>query len=105
MSKAAYLVVDARVHDAQGIARYRALAEHAVAGFGGRYLARGGATETLEGDWVPQRLVIVAFPSMEAARRFYDSPEYRAAREARAGIADFEMLLTEGLEEAPAVGV
>ncbi|MBC9071672.1 DUF1330 domain-containing protein [Thauera sp. CAU 1555] len=105
MSKPAYLVVDARVHDAERITRYRELAEIAVARFGGRYLVRGGATETLEGEWAPQRLVIVAFPSMDAARRFYDSPEYRAAREARAGIADFDMLLGEGLEEAPATSV
>ncbi len=105
MSKPAYLVVDARVHDAERILRYRELAEIAVARFGGRYLARGGATETLEGGWAPQRLVIVAFPSMEAARSFHDSPEYRAARAARAGIADFDILLTEGLEEAPADSV
>ncbi len=93
----AYLVVDGRVLDPAAFARYRDLASVAVATYGGQYLVRGGAIETLEGDWSPQRMTIVAFPSMEVARRFYDSPEYRAARAAREGAAQFDMLLAEGL--------
>ncbi len=100
----AYLVVDGRVSDPAGFARYRDLATVAVAKYGGSYLVRGGATETLEGDWSPQRLTIVAFPSMGIARRFYDSPEYRTARAARADAAEFDMLLAEGLPPAPAGG-
>ena len=94
----AYLVVDARVSDPEGIARYRELAALAVAQYGGRYLVRGGQVETLEGSWHPERLVIVEFDSAEAVRRFHDSPEYRAARDARAGMAVFDMLLAEGLQ-------
>ncbi len=92
----AYLVVDGRVLDPAGFARYRDLATAAVEKYGGNYLVRGGAIETLEGDWAPQRMTIVAFSSMEAARRFYHSPEYRAARDAREGAARFDMLLVEG---------
>jgi uncharacterized protein (DUF1330 family) len=92
----AYLVVDARVTDAERILRYRELASVAVHRYGGRYLVRGGAIETLEGDWKPERIVIVEFDSRDAVRRFYDSPEYRAAREAREGAAEFDMLLVEG---------
>jgi uncharacterized protein (DUF1330 family) len=51
----------------------------------------------LEGEWWPDRLVIVQFESVDVARLFYHSPEYRAAREARAGAAVFDMLLIEGL--------
>ena len=97
MRKPAYIVVDVRVSDPERIARYRELAEIAVGHYGGRYLVRGGAIETLEGEWQPERLVIVRFDDADAARRFYDSPEYRAAREARAGAAEFDMLLVEGL--------
>ena len=96
MTKAAYLVVDARSSDPERMAEYRRLAQIAVAAYGGRYLVRGAAYETLEGIWQPQRLVVLEFPSMEAARKFYDSPEYVAARAARAGVSDFDVLLVEG---------
>ena len=96
MSKPAYMVVDARSSDPERMADYRRLAQIAVEKFGGRYLVRGGVYETLEGSWQPQRLVVLEFPGMDAARTFYDSPEYVAARNARAGVSDFDMLLVEG---------
>ncbi|MDP2132170.1 MAG: DUF1330 domain-containing protein [Sulfuritalea sp.] len=95
MSKKAYMVVDARSSDPERMAEYRRLAQIAVEHYGGRYLVRGAPYETLEGSWQPQRLVVLEFPSMDAARSFYDSPEYSAAREARAGVSDFDMLLAE----------
>ncbi|MBL8480205.1 MAG: DUF1330 domain-containing protein [Sterolibacteriaceae bacterium] len=95
MSKLAYMVVDARSSDPDRMVEYRRLAQIAVAHYGGRYLVRGAAYETLEGSWQPQRLVVLEFPSMAAARAFYDSPEYRAAREARAGVSDFDILLVD----------
>jgi len=96
MSKPAYMVVDARSSDPERMAEYRRLAQIAVEKFGGRYLVRGSPYETLEGSWQPQRLVVLEFPGMDAARTFYDSPEYVAARTARAGVSDFDMLLAEG---------
>ncbi len=96
MTKPAYMVVDARSSDPERMVEYRNLAQVAVAAYGGRYLVRGAAYETLEGGWQPQRLVVLEFPSMEAGRKFYDSPEYVAARAARAGVSDFDMLLVEG---------
>lgn len=93
---AAYLVVDVTVTDPQKFQEYRDLAQVAVARYGGRYLVRGGKTEALEGEWRPARLVIVEFASQEQIRLFYDSPEYLAARAARAQAADFAMLLAEG---------
>ncbi|MDK9703885.1 MAG: DUF1330 domain-containing protein [Sulfuritalea sp.] len=96
MSKPAYMVADARSSDPERMGEYRRLAQIAVEKFGGRYLVRGAPYETLEGNWQPQRLVVLEFPSMDAARTFYDSPEYVAARTARAGVSDFDMLLAEG---------
>ena len=95
MTKLAYIVVDARSSDPERMGEYRRLAQAAVEAFGGRYLVRGAAYETLEGSWQPQRLVVLEFPSMDAARKFYDSPQYAVARAARAGVSNFDMLLVE----------
>jgi uncharacterized protein (DUF1330 family) len=92
----AYLIVDAKSSDPDRMGEYRRLAELAIGKFGGRYLVRGGAYQVLEGDWHPQRLVVVQFDSTEQARSFYDSPEYLAARKARADCSRFDMLLIEG---------
>ena len=96
MTKPAYMVVDARSSDPERMVEYRRLAQIAVEHHGGRYLVRGSPYQTLEGNWQPQRLVVLEFPSMEAARKFYDSPDYLAAREARKGVSDFDLLLVEG---------
>lgn len=92
----AYLVVDARSTDPERMVEYRRLSSIAVEKFGGRFLVRGGAYEVLEGGWQPQRLVVIEFESRERAKAFYDSPEYVAARQARAGVSSFDMVLVEG---------
>jgi len=92
----AYVVIDIKVADPAKMQEYRDLSTIAVSRHGGRYLARGGKTEVIEGDWQPERLVIIEFPSLQAAHSFYDSPEYVAARKARAGAAHFDMLVIEG---------
>ncbi|QEL64814.1 hypothetical protein OTERR_13380 [Oryzomicrobium terrae] len=95
---AAYLMAEAKVTDPDAYETYKRLAQVAIAQYGGRYLVRGGAVDVLEGHWTPpQRLVVVEFPSVEQAKRFYDSPEYRAAREARATAADMNMLVVAGI--------
>ena len=100
MSAKGYLVVESKVTDPAAYDNYKSLAAAAIAQYGGRYLVRGGQAEILEGPWsAPQRLVIVEFDSVELAKQFYDSPEYRAAREARAGAADMNMLVVEGFQQ------
>ena len=102
MSARGYLIAEARVGDVAAYETYKALAEAAIARHGGRYLVRGGAIEMLEGTWanIP-RLVIVEFESVDAARSFYASPEYQAARAARQGIAEMNMLVVSGIENQP----
>ena len=93
-----YLVVESKVTDPVAYENYKQLAQAAIAKFGGRYLVRGGAAEVLEGPWTaPQRLVIVEFDSVEQAKKFYDSPEYLAARAARKDAASMNILVVEGL--------
>jgi uncharacterized protein (DUF1330 family) len=93
----AYVLVDCHVTDPAQYEVYKKLAPDAIAKHGGRYLARGGSTTVLEGTWQPQRVVVLEFPDVAAAKRFYDSPEYRAARAARDGAARMSMVVVEGL--------
>jgi uncharacterized protein (DUF1330 family) len=71
-----------------------------IARFGGRYLVRGGAVETLEGDWRVPRLVVIAFDSMAQAKRFYYSPEYQEILPLRLAAAEGEVVLVEGVPDA-----
>ena len=94
---AAYLVVDIDVTNPAQFEEYKKLAPAAIAKYGGRYLIRGGAYETLEGNWKPQRITVVEFDSMEKGKAFYNSPKYQAAVKARAGAANMRMLLVQGV--------
>ena len=94
---AAYLVADIEVTDAEGYQEYRRTVGASIAAFGGRFLARGGAVEVLEGDWSPKRLVIVEFASMERLRAWYDSPEYAPALALRKRASISRLLMTEGV--------
>jgi len=96
MSKKGYVVAQIAVSDPAQYEKYKALAGIAVTQYGGQYLARGGETHPLEGGWSPARLVIIEFGSVAEAKRFYDSPEYRAARAQREGAAKMDMLVVEG---------
>jgi len=97
----AYVVLDIEVKDAETYARYRELGPPAVASYGGRYLVRGGNVETLEGAWLPSRFVILEFPTMEAARAWWASPEYAAAKALRHASTRTEMILVEGVPADP----
>ena len=93
---AAYIVAESTVTDPQQFQTYRQLTQVALDKYGGRYIVRGGRCEPVEGDWHPQRVAIIEFASLEQARQFYESPEYAAARAARANAAKVNMLLVEG---------
>ncbi len=94
---AAYLVADIEITDAEGYQEYRRTVGASIAAFGGRFLARGGVVEVLEGDWSPKRLVIVEFPSMERLRAWYDSPEYAPALALRKRTSVSGLVMTEGI--------
>jgi uncharacterized protein (DUF1330 family) len=93
----AYVVVEIEVHDPVRYEDYKKLAPPSIAAYGGKYIARGGKTETLEGDWAPKRLVILEFPTLEQAKKWHDSAEYRPARELRQKTAKSKMVAIEGL--------
>ena len=93
---AAYVIVDIEVTDPTGYEDYKQLAPPAVAAYGGKYLARGGRAETLEGDWVPRRLVILEFENVDRAKQWLGAPEYRAAKQLRHRTAKSNMVVVEG---------
>jgi uncharacterized protein (DUF1330 family) len=93
----AYVVLDVAVQDSKTYEKYKALAPSAIAAYGGRYLVRGGSTETLEGDWRPSRLVILEFPTVEQGRAWWASREYGPAKALRQACAHTDMVLVEGV--------
>jgi uncharacterized protein (DUF1330 family) len=92
-----YLVLDVAVQDSKAYEKYKELAPAAISAFGGRYLVRGGHTETLEGDWRPSRLVILEFPTAGQARAWWASREYGPAKALRQACAHTDMVLVEGV--------
>ena len=94
---AAYVVVDIEVLEPVEYEEYKNLAAPSVTAYGGRYVVRGGLTEVLEGDWVPNRLVVLEFPTVAQAQAWWASPEYGVAKVIRQRTARTNMVLVAGM--------
>ena len=92
----AYMFANVEVTDAAGYEQYRQQVSATIEAYGGRYLVRGGATEVLEGDWVPKRMVILEFADMAQLKAWYQSPEYRPLIELRQRTATSTLVAVEG---------
>ena len=92
----AYILANVQVTDPVQYEEYKRLSSIAMKAHGAEVCVRGGKVDRLEGDWTPDRVVLLKFPSVEAARAFNDSAEYGAARQARQGAAVMRMVLIEG---------
>jgi uncharacterized protein (DUF1330 family) len=95
----AYVIIETDIHDPEQYERYKAASPEAVAAGGGRFLARGGELAVLEGDWEPSRIVVLEFPDLETARRWYDSPRYQEAKRLREAAAHLRMVAVEGVQD------
>jgi uncharacterized protein (DUF1330 family) len=93
----AYVIVEIDIHDTSLYEEYKKLAPSSIAAYGGKYLARGGACEILEGNWLPKRLVILEFESRARAKQWWESPEYSDAKGLRQKCASTKMIVIEGL--------
>jgi uncharacterized protein (DUF1330 family) len=93
---AVYAVVDIRITDPDRYAEYIEQAPPTIAHYGGKYLARGGKVEVLEGEWTPQRLVILEFESIERFYEWYNSPEYAPLKQVRGETTDSDLVVVEG---------
>jgi len=94
---AAYLHADIDVTDPVAYEEYRRQAPAVIAAHGGRYLARGGATEVLEGEVHPGRQVILEFPDMASLKAFYHSPEYQRLVAIRQRASTGHLVAIEGV--------
>jgi len=92
----AYMFANVEVTDAAGYGQYRQQVSVTIEAYGGRYLVRGGATEVLEGNWMPKRMVILEFPDMAQLKAWYHSPEYHPLIELRQRTARSTLVAVEG---------
>ena len=92
----AYIIANVTVTDPERYAEYRRLSTIAMQVHGAQVCVRGGEVTVLEGDWQPDRVVVLKFASVERAKAFYDSPQYLAARQAREHAAQMRMVVVAG---------
>lgn len=93
----AYVIVEIDVTDPQLYAEYRRQVPPSIEKYGGRFLARGGRAEKLEGDWEPTRIVILEFKDLATARAWYDSADYAGPKKTRQQSSRARMIVVEGL--------
>lgn len=93
----AYVILDINVKDSIGYKEYQKQGASTLPLYGGKPLARGGKTEVLEGSWHPKRIIMLEFPNIEAARKWWNSPEYSEAKKLRHKSADTNAIFLEGL--------
>ncbi len=93
---AAYVIVEINVTDPERYEEYKKCVPPSIEAYGGRFLVRGGATETLEGDWDPKRFVMLEFESVDRAKEWWGSEEYRGPRDMRWSASDARMIVVEG---------
>jgi uncharacterized protein (DUF1330 family) len=94
---AAYVIADLEVTDPARFAEYRQRVPATLAAYGGRFLVRGGVHEVAEGEWYPRRLVVLEFPNLAQARRWYDSEEYREPKAMRLAASRGNLVFVEGV--------
>lgn len=93
----AYVIIKIKAENPAKLKDYQAVAPAIIEQFGGKFLARGGEVERLEGTEEVRRTVIIEFPSLEIAKAFYSSEEYQHAISLREGVATAEILVVEGV--------
>jgi uncharacterized protein (DUF1330 family) len=94
---AVYVIADIEVLDPVLFEEYRQKVPATIAAYGGRYVARGGPTEVLEGSWAPKRCVVLEFPDMERFKTWWSSPEYAPLRALRQRASNSSLVVTQGL--------
>lgn len=94
---AAYVISEVEIRDRDLIETYRRLAADSIARYGGRYLARGGKAELIEGGPAPKMIIVVEFPAMEIAKDWYASPAYAEALKIREHVLERRLIFVEGV--------
>jgi uncharacterized protein (DUF1330 family) len=94
----AYIIVDVAIKDPAMYEDYKKLTPASLAPFDGKFVVRGGETETLEGEWQPGRFVILEFPSKQKAKDWWSSVGYAPAKAIRQAASKTQMILVEGVD-------
>lgn len=94
---AAYLIADVKITDPEKFKDYGSLVPETVEKYEGKYLIRGGDYGVMEGNWNPQRLVVIEFKSMELLKEWYHSEAYSGPMSIRHLSADTNLLFVEGI--------
>jgi len=94
---AAYVIVDLRITHPDQFEAYKQRVPDTLTPYGGKFLARGGRVETLEGGWNPERLVVLEFPTLDQAKAWWSSEEYREPKAMREASAQTKMIVVESL--------
>lgn len=93
-----YMIAEVRnPTDKAKLDEYRRGNTEVVERHGGRFLVRGGDVQVIEGEWDPQRIVVMEFPDEAAARAWYDDPDYERLRALRQSASDTDLILVEGV--------
>lgn len=92
-----YVIANVKVIDSGVFEEYRGMVPATIAAYGGKYLVRGGAADVAEGDWSPNRLVVIEFENVQKAKEWYHSPEYTEAKAVRLRSSTGDLLFVEGI--------
>jgi uncharacterized protein (DUF1330 family) len=92
-----YVIVDVEVTDPETYAEYLKVVPPTISAFGGRFVVRGGKAENLEGDWIPKRVVVLEFDSVEVAHKWWASEDYKAPKALRQSASVANMIVVEGV--------
>ena len=95
----AYVIANIKVTNPERYAEYVTLTPASAAPYGGRFIARGGRAEKLEGDVAANRVVILEFDSYERAKDWYESEGYHAAKALRQSAALSSLILVDGVHK------
>ena len=93
----AYVLAEIEITNPEGYKEYTTHVPATIAKYGGRFVVRGGKATTLEGEWPERRRVLIEFPSADAARKWFDSPEYEKPKAMRQANSKGRLLLLEGV--------
>jgi uncharacterized protein (DUF1330 family) len=94
----AYVIVEVTIHDHNEYEEYKKLTPTSIAAFGGRFVIRGAKTESLEGDWKPERIVVLEFSSVDRAKEWWSSEHYSVAKKIRQRTAFTKMIVVAGYD-------
>jgi uncharacterized protein (DUF1330 family) len=97
----AYIIVEVDIHDAVQYEEYKKLTPASLIPYQGKFIVRGGDTETLEGEWQPNRIVVLEFPTKDLAKQWWLSSEYAPAKSLRQRTATTKMILVDGFNTDP----